>query len=171
MKSRSISVLLMTLLVVLLAGCTTTPRTRAIAQNNNANYALGLVIDAERRVVEVGSDSAATRAGVHVGDQVVSLTWILSEAPAELPTSRANTDVETAATPLTTTVAPLRPPPGVEYRTAPFTAPDEIRTMISYGLPLRLQVVRQGVIRELTIVPLPQAEQSDLPVDASGTAF
>lgn len=172
MVRRNVLVLLAVLLpIALFSGCTTTPRTRAIAPNVQADYVLGLTIDEEMQVVAIGAESAATNAGVEVGDQLVSLTWILSEAPTELPTTAAGTesDAETAAE--ATDATPLRPPPGVEFKTATFTEPDQIRTMISYGLPLRLEVVRQGETHELTIVPLPRAEQTDLPADASGTTF
>ena len=162
MFRRNVPVMLAVLLpIALLIGCTTTPRTRAIAPDEHANYVLGITVDENLQVIAMDVESAATNAGIEVGDQLVSLTWILSEAPSELPTTEATPEGETDAT-------ALRPPPGVEFRTATFTEPDEIRTILSYGLPLRIEIVRQGETHELTIVPLPRAEQA---TDASGTTF
>ena len=116
-------------------------------------------------MVAMDPDGAATQAGVEVGDQLLDLTWILSEAPGELASA---TDAR-ASERVTATGAPLRPPPGVEYKTVPFTAPDEIRTMISYGLPLRPQLLRAGEMHALTIIPAPpDAAPSDDTIDAAG---
>jgi hypothetical protein len=143
------------LLALTLAGCVATPRTRAVEQDSEAGYRLGITMDADLRVVAIDPSSAATKAGVEVGDQLIDLTWVLSEAPEGLTTA-----AEDGGTgPVSTTV--LRPPPGVEFKTVPFTAPDDIRAMISYGLPLRLQVARAGEVQALTITPAPPDAAAD----------
>ena len=152
------TVLLALLLATLLAGCGVAPRYKGVAQGGNTGNALGVIVDENVQVVTVEPDSAAARAGVQVGDRLISLTWILSEAPAELPAAAEN---EVAATTqLTIAVTPMRPPPGVENRTIPFSDTEGIAMLIGYSVPLRLQVVRQERVLQLTIIPAPGSEES-----------
>jgi hypothetical protein len=143
--------LMAALLALFISGCATTPRYRGVAQRDATEYVLGLTVDETQRVVEVAPDSAGQRAGVEVGDVLVSLTWILSEAPETLPNAQGDTPTEL----YTVTVTPLRPPAGVEYKTFRFTEPESIDTLISYGVPLRLELLRQDQVRTLTIIPQP----------------
>lgn len=147
------------LMALALSACIATPRTRAVTQNIDAGYRLGVTLDEELRVVAIDPDSAATAAGVELGDQLVDLTWVLSEVPTDV----ANAADAQSGNVVTAPSEPLRPPPGVEFKTVPFTAPDEIREMISYGVPLSLQVMRDGESHTLTIVPAPPGDTVDTP--------
>jgi hypothetical protein len=154
----------------LLLGCTTAPRYRGVPIEGNADNVLGVAVDENFQVVEVEAGSAAQNAGVEAGDLLVALTWILSEAPEELPA--ANGAVESgSAAPLTNTTTLLRPPAGVENKTIPFTDESGIRMLTSYGVPLRLQIVRQGEVHELTIIPAPRTQPSDQPTAPSTKHF
>lgn len=144
------------LLSGVLGGCTTTPRYKGVAQEN-AEFMLGMTVDAQQQVVAVSAGGAAAKAGVEVGDGLVSLTWVLSEAPEQVPGAGAS------SAPLTTTHAPFRAAPGVENKTVPFTQPEGIRTLTGYGVPLRLEIVRQGEPHVLTIIPQPRGDDSTPP--------
>ena len=158
--------LLMLIIALLLLGCATTPRYKGVAAGGNTGNVLGVVLDENRQVIEVATGSAAHKAGVVVGDVLVSLTWVLSEAPEELPNLP-----EGAASEEITTTTTLRPPPGVENKTIAFTDDTAIRELIAYGVPLRLQVLRQGEAQELTIVPAPLAQEVGGSATSSGTAY
>ena len=153
MRNKGLLVAFAALLLGLLWGCTTTPRYKGVAQEN-AEYMLGMVVDAQQQVVEIAAGGAAAKAGVEVGDLLVSLTWVLSEAPEQVPGAGAT------SAPLTTTHAPFRAAPGVENKTVPFTEPEGIRTLTGYGVPLRLEIVRQGEPHVLTIIPQPHGAES-----------
>jgi hypothetical protein len=140
--------------MLLLVGCAIQPRYKGVARGGNTENVLGIAADENFRVTEIAAGSAAQRAGVAVGDILVSLTWVLSEAPEELPSAEVGTDVT-----ITTT---LRPPAGVENKTILFADDAGIRALIAYGVPLRLQILRQEEARELTIVPAPLGEQMEV---------
>jgi hypothetical protein len=167
------------LLALLLVGCTTVPRYKGVAQGEISGARLGIAVDKNLQVVAVEADSAATKAGVQVGDVLVSLTWVLSEAPTELPGTETDGTSSTATVlttvPVTATAAPMLPPAGVENKIVPFTAKNDIRTLISYGVPLRLEVIRQGQTLQLTIIPLSQSEQaspaSSTPIASAADSF
>ena len=147
-------------LATLLGGCATTPRFKGVAQESATHYTLGMIVDANRQVVEVAPGGAAEKARVAVGDTLISLTWVLSEAPEAVLGSAAGT------TPLTTTTAPIRPAPGVENKTIAFTDVAGIRNVTSYGVPLRLEIVRAGEARVLTIIPQPRGDGAVVPTAA-----
>lgn len=150
--------LVMTLVLV---GCGTTPRYKGVAQGDNHDNVLGVTVDERFGVVEVVPDSAAAQAGVQVGDTLVSLTWILSEVPAELSRLADGGSATVATNAVSITVTPMRPPAGVQYETIPFHDGEGIRTLLTYGVPLRLQVVRNGRVLELTVIPAPHAASND----------
>jgi C-terminal processing protease CtpA/Prc len=154
------------LIALMLLGCATTPRYKGVPQGGNTDHVLGITADENLRVVEVENGSAAQKAGVQVDDVLVSLTWILSEAPEELP----GTQDDVTQTVASTSTTKLRPPAGVEYKTIPFTDDAGIRTLIGYGTPLNLQVIRQGQTHELTIIPAPLEGGSAMPT-ASGHVY
>lgn len=173
-----IRVITVVLVLAALAGCTMTPLNRGIEAGSPTGYALGVTVDEEVRVVEVEPDSAAQKAGVEVGDVLVSLTWVLSEVPEHLPSSsdaatdstptslaeanpitQSDTLTEVAALTQEISAPQVRSAPGVETRTVLFTDRDEIRTVISYGVPLRLSLLREGQRHEFTIVPESRLEQ------------
>lgn len=142
------------LIALLLMGCTAAPVYKGVAMPNAAGYALGVGVDDALMVVDVAPGSAAETAGLQVGDTLVSLSWILSEVPDEVPTSQAAATL-TSTAPLIATLPPKRPAAGVQSKTVQFTDSDEIKTLTSYGVPLLIHIVRQGRELELTIIPAP----------------
>ncbi|MCC6455271.1 MAG: hypothetical protein IT328_10040 [Caldilineaceae bacterium] len=161
--------LIISLLLLGITGCAAAPRYRGIAAGSSSEYVLGLSVDADLRVVEVTPASAAERAGVQVGDQLVSLTWILSERPEELGGSQGIVAVDDGAAPIiegevvTETADMLSAQAAGGSGTVPFTDRAEIRTLLSYGVPLRLRVLRAEQMLRLTVIPA-------LPTEGSGDA-
>jgi hypothetical protein len=149
--------ILLVIVVLLLAGCAVSPRYKGVAQGGNPN-SLGITVDDEWQVTTVDPASPAERAGVEIGDRVLNLTWILSEAPEAVANLGGETPAATNSAPVTLTVTPIRPPAGVEYQTVPFSDTEAIRALISYAVPLRLQIVRGGSIMHLTIIPAPSEQ-------------
>lgn len=144
---------------IFVIGCAPVPRYKGVAEGGNAGNVLGMVTDADFTVLAVEAGSAAEVAGVHPGDVLVSLTWILSEAPEELPTvENGEGNVSEVQTP----VATHQPPPGVVNKTIPFSQSEDVHLLIGYSTPLRLQVTRDGALVELTIIPMPLPAQPDL---------
>jgi hypothetical protein len=159
--------LLIMQLITLLGGCTTLPRYRGVAVGGNEENVLGVTVDENLQVLAIAAGSAAQHAGVEIGDVLVSLTWVLSEAPEALPATEDDAAVAATTASFTSTGTVLRPPPGVENKTIPFTDGDGIRMLASYGVPLRLQFIRRGQALASTIIPAPLAAQSDLPATTS----
>jgi hypothetical protein len=134
------------------------------------------------QVIQVEPGSAAEKAGVQVGDILLDLTWIPSDAPAYSPESsdvvytdtariedatEAMTDTLAAgiapisilATPvLPVAVAPIPPPVEsyIETETVPFTDSVRIISLAGVGVPLKLRLQRGDQVLELTITPTPR---------------
>lgn len=148
------------LMGILGAGCAVAPRYKGVAEGGNVGNVLGVVTDKDFVVLAVEPHSAAENARVQPGDVLVSLTWILSEAPEELPTAANG---EESANSVQTPVATHLPPAGVENKTIAFSQTADVNLLIGYNIPLRLQVMRGGTLVELTITPTPLPTQSDQP--------
>lgn len=148
----------MLLVGIFMAGCATSPRYKGVAEGGNAENVLGVVTEADFTVITVEAGSAAETAGVQSGDVLVSLTWILSEAPEELPTA-ANGENNTSEAQMP--IATHQPPAGVVNKTILFSQAADVHLLIGYSIPLRLQLTRDGSLVELTIIPLPLPAQPD----------
>lgn len=124
---------------------------------------LGVIVDEELRVVEIYPESAAEKAGVKLGDVLVDVTWIPSDAPAYAPPSDVVSVTEVngvyfvspivipgAVTPIPSPVASY-----IEKETLPFTESGRVHELIRIGVPLRLTIIRDGEELELTVTPTP----------------
>jgi hypothetical protein len=173
MYARTIAI---SLLLLGIAGCTAAPRYKGIAAGTSPDYVLGVSVDEALRVVEIAPTSAAERAGVQVGDRLVSLTWILSERPEELGGPQGIVAIDDSSAPIiegevVTETADMTPAPAQTESssgTVLFTEREGIRTLLSYGVPLRLRVERAGQVLRLTVIPtLPPEESSNAAVPAA----
>lgn len=165
------------------AGCANRP---GITSASFRAPEIGVVADEKLRVVELWPGSAAEKAGLQVGDILLDLTWIPSDAPAYAPegsdvvypdATAAPVDGEAALdatagdifiSPVLPTPAAPVPPPVEAYidkDTVPFTEMRRIKSLVTYGVPLRLRLMRGDQVLELTIVP---AVPPPLPSLASG---
>ncbi|HMN15754.1 MAG TPA: hypothetical protein PKD55_25845, partial [Bellilinea sp.] len=84
MNARMAVLVLLALTVV---GCTSSPGYGEISYASFAGPVLGVITDKDLQVIEIEPGSAAEKAGVQVGDILLDLTWIPSDAPAYLPES------------------------------------------------------------------------------------
>lgn len=188
MNTRMAVLVLLALTVV---GCTSSPGYGEISYASFAGPVLGVITDKDLQVIEIEPGSAAEKAGVQVGDILLDLTWIPSDAPAYSPESSdvAYTDtnpapmiagdgVTDATAAMVTDVLPVAvtpiPPPVesyIEKGTVPFTDGDRIRSLRSYGVPLRLRLKRGDQMLELTIMPMPRVPRPTVPNEpiATGT--
>lgn len=124
---------------------------------------LGVIVDEELRVVEIYPESAAEKAGVKLGDVLVDVTWIPSDAPAFSPSSEAYSITEVNGTyfaspieiPGVVTPVPSPVASYIEKETLPFTKSGSVHELIRVGVPLRLTIIRNGEKLELTITPTP----------------
>lgn len=219
MKRRKVIPVLMavTLVVLSVVSCTATPRYKVTVSGVSPGPDIGVTVDEEFRVVDIARNSAAEKAGVQVGDILLDLTWIPSDAPAYMPESSdviyvdrdgfvvdaaGNRLLDADGQPITIqdamqveppfdtlpgpppeapvqesptelvpelTAEPPTPIPGpspvrdagppvadyIEKDTVPFTDGDRIRSLKSYGVPLKLRIQRGEQEMELTIIPRP----------------
>lgn len=169
------------LVVLVVAACTATPRYGESTHASFAGGVIGVVVDENMRVVELEYGSAAEKAGVQVGDILLDLTWIPSDAPAPLPEesdviytdtgsmSLSTVESITEGMPLTTVVGgvvvtrgmavtPIPPPVAefIEKETVPFTDGDRLRPLVGYMVPLELRLQRGDETLELTVIPAPR---------------
>jgi hypothetical protein len=190
LKEEQMSIRLsITLLVVLVvAGCTGTPR-YGVSEASFAAPVLGIVTDDQLRVVEVIPNSAAEQAGVQVGDVLLDLTWIPSATPIPAETvvvpeaaggvaldanATPIADGEVVTEPLPIPAPTILPEQYIEQGTVPFTDAPRIISLAGYGFPLKLRLQREGEVLELTITastsvyhPLAPGEGTPTPIPTS----
>jgi hypothetical protein len=187
MKTRIAVIVLWGLAVVSCAG------SPDYGQTSHASFVapqLGIVADGDLRIIEIQPESAAEKAGLQLGDILLDLTWIPSDAPAYLPESSdivypdtiiAPVDGEgvadTAAgeaftSPIFPAAATPIPPPVASYiekGTVLFTESSRIKSLVVYGVPLKLRLMRGDEVLELTIVPTVPPTRSFAPNEPRGT--
>lgn len=174
----NIKLSVMVLVALVIAACT---GTSPYGETTHASYVapqLGIVTDGDLQVIEIRAGSAADEAGVQVGDVLLDLTWIPSDVPLSrpdasdivylpnsplpLPSGVTVTDGQPLTTvvggvvvPAGVAVTPIPPPVGdyIEKATVPFTEGDRIRSLSSYGVPLKLRLTRDGQVIDVTITP------------------
>jgi hypothetical protein len=118
---------------------------------------IGLIADDGLRVVEVELGSAAETAGLQVGDILLDLTWIPSDAPAYEPEGSDTSLLDAFGSPVPLPPgAPAIPPPVESYidkDTVLFTEVRRIKSLATYGVPLRLRLMRGDQLLELVVTP------------------
>lgn len=172
MKTRIAVIVLVTLGVSMpiIAGCV------GISQETSGSFVaplIGVIANENLQIVEIIPGSAAEKAGLQVGDILLDLTWIPSDAPAYLPkesdvvnsdTTIATIEGEGATDSIDSTsnspalpdsVTPIPPPVEsyIDKDTVPFNESDRIGALTVYGVPLTLRLMRGEQVLELTIVP------------------
>lgn len=159
-----------TLFVLVLVGCTGNPSLGWGAASYPAPE-LGIIADENLRVVGLDYKSAAGEAGVQVGDVLVDLTWIPTEEADRLGLPVTGPNYESAPVTMvvtngeTSTVITGIPAPTVpvddfiEHGPVPFDEDQRIISQVSYGVPLRVKLMRNGEEIELVVVPRRRAER------------
>ena len=152
----------MVLALLALAGCAsgngmTSPLFAPAPAAAFAAPQMGVVADENLRVVEVLPGKAAEAAGLQVGDILLDLTWIPSDAPAYVPEGSDTILLDAQGSPLPIPVGvPAIPPPVesyIEKETVPFTDIDRIISLVAVGVPLRLRLLRGDQVLELVVTP------------------
>jgi hypothetical protein len=166
-KSDNMKTTIIILVIVLLAaaGCAsgngmTSPLFAPAPAAAFAAPQMGIVADENLRVVEVLSGQAAEAAGLQVGDILLDLTWIPSDAPAYVPEGSDTILVDAFGSPVPLPLMPLSvpaiPPPVesyIEKDTVPFTDIGRIISLVAVGVPLRLRLLRDNQVLELVVTP------------------
>lgn len=144
---------------------------------------IGVVADEKLRIIELWPGSAAEAAGLQVGDILLDLTWIPSDAPAYVPEGSDTVHLDAVTvpadgaalvdagtgdafvSPILADSVPAIPPPVesyIEKDTVPFTESDRIGALTVYGVPLHLRLMRGDQVLELTIVPTVRSPRPSL---------
>lgn len=153
-------------------GCALPTGSVGMAEASFAPPELGIATDEKLQVIAIQVGSAAEKAGVQVGDVLVSLTLLPSE-PSDDPTLPEGFTVDDDGTVrydgkvITEPIAiPAQPLPAEEvFGKEPilFTSDGRARSLISYGAPLTLQIKRNEQPMEIVIVPVGRGEPLALP--------
>jgi hypothetical protein len=177
-EPMTIRVAVFALVVVAAVSCTSSPRYMG-GEASFAGPELGVTTDEKFKVIQIEPGSAAEAAGVQVGDVLVDLTWIPTEAPAS---SSQVTDVVALATPVIEVVEGVTEVVGyvvpaqtvpvesyIEKGTVPFTDSGRIRGLTGYRGPLKLTLRRGDQVLELTITPTPRVGHPLAPGEPTAT--
>lgn len=187
MKTRIAVIVLLGLVTTSCAGSS------SYGQTTHASFVapqLGVVADGDLRIIEIQPGSAAEKAGLQLGDILLDLTWIPSDAPPYLPESsdvvrpdmtvapigeddRTNMEVGAASiSPIFPAAATPIPPPVASYiekKSVSFTESSRIQSLVVYGVPLKLRLMRSGQVLELTIIPTVPPTRSFAPDEPRAT--
>lgn len=173
-----IATVIFLLSILVVVGCTNSTGYGLTSHASFVGPQIGIVADGELRVIEVRPGSAAETAGVQVGDILLDLTWIPSDAPAYMPESSDVVYTDTSSIPLTAgervtadeslttivgkivvtsgmAVTPIPPPVEsyIEKGTVPFTDSERIISLAGVGVPLKMRLKRGDQVLELTVTP------------------
>ena len=174
------------LLVVAIAGCTSSPiqQTSPLQQGSPLQLGvveelidapeLGIATDLELRVTGLQPGSVAEKSDIQVGDILVELQWNRAAMPGEAQDSRSaivldaegrlTLDGEVVTEPVPLPASTIPPEEYVEMEAIPFTELDQIVSLVGYGFPLKLRLIRDGEEITIQITPGPRTHLlMDLP--------
>lgn len=165
-----------TLLALIIIGCTSmpvqpiSPLQPSAAAASFAAPELGIATDLELRVTGIQPGSVAESVDIQVGDILVDLKWNQAAMPEAAPDQNVivldaegrptyNGEVITepvAVPPATDTVEQMEQ--YIETEAIPFTELSRIVSLVGYGLPLELRLLRNGEELTIQITPGPRTQ-------------
>lgn len=159
------------LLVIAMTGCTTASvqQSSLIPHDDMVGAImapeLGILTDLDLRVTALQPRSVAEQSDIQVGDVLVDVRWA-REAMPEADTSAMGANAEGTPTnngevitePVLMPAATLSPDDYVEKEAIPFTELDRVVSLIGYGFPLELRLLRDGKEITIQITPGPRLE-------------
>lgn len=156
--------------LLLLTSCAVSPIQQGVAVE--AGPELGIATDLNLQVTGLQPRSAAEKLDIRVGDTLVDLRWLQSAMPGEQQEEEIVLNAEGTPTyqgvvitqPIALPAATLPPEQYVEQDAIPFTELQRIVSLVGYGFPLELRLLRDGQEITLHITPERRAQPlMDLP--------
>jgi hypothetical protein len=162
--------ILAVLLVLVTVGCASSSGGLGGAAGACAAPEFGIITDENFQVVDIVPHSAASKAGMQVGDVLVDMTWVKMEAQ---PACNDTLELDANGSPLITFSALPIPALVVEPEhpegAVPFANQDRIRSMIGYGATMMFRLERGDREIELTIRPEGLGARPYTPGDPTAT--
>jgi S1-C subfamily serine protease len=164
---------ILVLLIIVMTGCAGAPvqNTSPLSTSNVAEVTmgpeLGILTDLELRVTALQPGSVAEKSDIRVGDVLVDLRWNREAMPdTQVETNVIGVDEEGRPTfngvvitePVPLPAPTIPPEEFVEMEAIPFKELDRIVSLVGYGLPLELRLLRNGEEITIQITPGPRTE-------------